>query len=149
MELSRIRALRGPNLWTQHTAIEVVVRCTPHECAITDQEGFEARLRSRFPGISSLQPIGQEASVTLAHVLGLAAIDLQAQAGCPVTFRRTAPTVEAGVFQVIIEYSEEAVGRLALELAHALCVAAQDDAPFDIQQALDQIRAPRTIVRAA
>ena len=140
MELSRIRALRGPNLWTQHTAIEVVVRCTPHECAITDQEGFEARLRSRFPGISSLQPIGQEASVTLAHVLGLAAIDLQAQAGCPVTFRRTAPTVEAGVFQVIIEYSEEAVGRLALELAHALCVAAQDDAPFDIQQALDQVR---------
>ena len=140
MELSRIRALRGPNLWTQHTAIEVVVRCTAQECAVTDQPGFEARLRSRFPGISSLQPIGQDDSVTLAHVLGLAAIDLQAQAGCPVTFRRTAPTVDAGVFQVIVEYSEEVVGRLALEFAYSLCVAAQDDAPFDVQHALEQIR---------
>ncbi len=27
MEVSRIRALRGPNLWTRHTAIEAIVRC--------------------------------------------------------------------------------------------------------------------------
>ena len=27
MEVSRIRALRGPNLWSRHTAIEAVVTC--------------------------------------------------------------------------------------------------------------------------
>ena len=27
MEVSRIRALRGPNLWSRHTAMEAVVRC--------------------------------------------------------------------------------------------------------------------------
>jgi cyanophycin synthetase len=26
MEVSRIRALRGPNLWTRHTAVEALVR---------------------------------------------------------------------------------------------------------------------------
>ena len=27
MDISRIRALRGPNLWTRHTAIEAMVQC--------------------------------------------------------------------------------------------------------------------------
>jgi cyanophycin synthetase len=27
MEVSRIRALRGPNLWSRHTAIEAIVSC--------------------------------------------------------------------------------------------------------------------------
>lgn len=140
MDVTRIRALRGPNLWTPHTAIEAVVTCTPQECSITAEPGFEARLRSRFPALSALQPTGHDNQITLAHVLGLAALDLQAQAGCPVTFRRTAPTLEAGVFQVIVEYSQEAVGRLALQLAQALCLAAQNDMPFDLQQALGQLR---------
>ncbi len=140
MKLSRIRALRGPNLWTQHTAIEVVVTCTPSEGRITDEPGFETRLRERFPAISPLHPVGQETPVPLAHVLGLATLDLQAQSGCPVTYRRTTPTLEAGVFQVVVEYTQEAVGRLALELAQALCQAALDDSPFDLQQALAQLR---------
>jgi cyanophycin synthetase len=140
MELSRIRALRGPNLWSHHTAIEAVVSCSMPECDITAEPSFEARLRSRFPGISALQPSGNAGQITLADVLGLAALDLQAQAGCLVTFRRTAATLEPGVFQVIVEYSEEAVGRLALELAQALCTAAQDDTAFDVHQALAQLR---------
>ncbi len=140
MKLSRIRALRGPNLWTHHTAIEVVVTCDPQHCNITDFAGFESRLRSRFPAISPLQSLGQTGPVCLAHVLGLAALGLQAQAGCPVTFRRTTPTLERGVFQVIVQYSEEAVGRKALELAHTLCLAALEDTPFDITQALTELR---------
>ncbi|PIZ23921.1 MAG: cyanophycin synthetase, partial [Comamonadaceae bacterium CG_4_10_14_0_8_um_filter_57_29] len=140
MKLSRIRALRGPNLWTHHTAIEVVVTCSPENTNISELPGFEGRLRSRFPEIGSLQSAGQTGAVCMAHVLGLAALGLQAQAGCPVTFRRTTPTMESGVFQVIVEYTEEAVGRLALELAQALCQAALNDTPFDVQQALSQLR---------
>jgi cyanophycin synthetase len=65
---------------------------------------------------------------------------LQAQAGCPVTFSCCTPTVEAQVFQVVVEYSEEAVGRLALELAQSLCQAATDNEPFDLAAALSQLR---------
>ena len=103
-------------------------------------EGFEARLRARFPEISPLQPTGHDDSIPMAHVLELAALDLQAQAGCPVTFSCTTPTVEPRVYQVVVEYSEEAVGRLAMELAQALCESAINDTPFDLSAALAQLK---------
>ncbi len=140
MEVKRIRALRGPNLWSHHTAIEAVVHCTPAECEISPRQNFGIRLRSRFPQILPLAPTGHDDIVPLAHVLEVAALCLQAQAGCPVTFSRTTPTVETGVYQVVVEYSEEAVGRLALELAQQLCRAALEDTPFDLAAALSQLR---------
>jgi cyanophycin synthetase len=140
MEVSRIRALRGPNLWSHHTAIEAVVTCTDDEYCIANFPGFEVRLRARFPEISALQPTGHEDTIPMAHVLGLAALGLQAQAGCPVTFSRTTQTLEPGIFQVVVEYTEEAVGRLALELAETLCRAAAADTSFDLSGALAQLR---------
>ncbi|MDE2617415.1 MAG: cyanophycin synthetase [Burkholderiales bacterium] len=140
MEVTRIRALRGPNLWSHHTAIEAVVHCTPTECELSPRQNFGMRLRTRFPQILPLNPTGHDDTVPLAHVLELAALGLQAQAGCPVTFSRTTPTVEPGVYQVVVEYSEEAVGLLALELAQLLCRAALEDTPFDLAAALGQLR---------
>jgi cyanophycin synthetase len=141
MEVSRIRALRGPNLWSHHTAIEAIVTCTQQECSIVaGLSGFKARLRARFPQISPLQPRGHDDAIPMAHVLELAALDLQAQAGCPVTFSRTTQTLEPGTFQVVVEYTEEAVGRLAFELAQALCLSALEDTSFDLADALAQLR---------
>jgi cyanophycin synthetase len=140
MDVSRIRALRGPNLWSHHTAMEAVVTCLPHESTIAAGNGFEGRLRARFPEISPLQPTGQDNTVSMAHVLEVAALDLQAQAGCPVTFSRTTATEQPGVYQVVVEYSEEAVGRLALELAQSLCLAAQNDTHFDLHFAIEQLK---------
>jgi cyanophycin synthetase len=139
MEISRIRALRGPNLWSHHTAIEAVVTCSPAECTLQTRNGFESRLRERFPHLRALQPTGHDDTVPLAHVLEVAALDLQAQAGCPVTFSRTTATEQAGVYQVVVEYTEEAVGRLALELAEALCLAAQNNTAFDLTAALHKL----------
>ncbi|PHV12262.1 cyanophycin synthetase [Chitinimonas sp. BJB300] len=139
MEVSRIRALRGPNLWSRHTVIEAVVSCSEDECAIANIPGFEARLRACFPYIATLQPMGHEDPVSMAHALELAALGLQEHAGCPVTFSRTVQTLETGVFQVVVEYSEEVVGRLAFDLAQALCLAALDDTPFDLADALARL----------
>ncbi len=140
MEVSRIRALRGPNLWSRHTAIEAVVSCSELECNIANISGFESRLRARFPEIGPLQLAGHEEAVSLAHVLQLAALALQAQSGCPVTFSRTAATPEPGVYQVVIEYTEEAVGRQALNLAIHLCQSAVANAPFELSTALAQLK---------
>jgi len=140
MEVSRIRALRGPNLWSHHTSIEAVVYCPPEECALNPRDDFGTRLRARFPGILPLTPIGHEDSVCMAHVLELAALGLQAQAGCPVSFSRTTLTMEPGVYQVVVEYTEEQVGRLAMEMAEQLCRAALEDSPFDLAEALGQLR---------
>lgn len=140
MEVSRIRALRGPNLWSHHTAIQSVAICTDQEAAVSSLPGFEAKLRARFPEISPFQPVGHAESVSLARVLELAALGLQAQAGCPVTFSCTTPTVDANTYQVVVEYSEEEVGMLAMELAEKLCNAALHDTPFDLPAALEALR---------
>ncbi|WP_418318546.1 cyanophycin synthetase [Piscinibacter sakaiensis] len=140
MEVSRIRALRGPNLWSRHTAIEAIVSCDPAETSIADIPGFEGRLRALFPAIGALRPGGFVGSTSLAQVLESAALGLQAQAGCPVTFSRTATTLDPGVYQVIVEYSEEAVGRLAFKLALELLTAARLDRSFDAAAAIAQLR---------
>ncbi|GAP35843.1 cyanophycin synthetase [Piscinibacter sakaiensis] len=140
MDVSRIRALRGPNLWSRHTAIEAIVSCEPAERSIAELDGFEARLRERFPEVGPLRPAAFPGPISLAHVLEAAALAMQAQAGCPVTFSRTAVTVEAGVYQVVVEYSEEAVGRQALAQARALIDAARAGEPFDVAAAIRRLR---------
>ncbi|MDO9361061.1 MAG: cyanophycin synthetase [Polaromonas sp.] len=140
MKVSRIRALRGPNLWSRHTALEAIVTCTDEERAIDGLPGFEPRVRSLFPAIGALRPGGAAGPVPLAHVLESAALALQAQAGCPVSFSHTAATLEHGVYQTVVEYSEEAVGRLAMELAQALVHAALNDTGFDVEAAIAQLR---------
>ncbi|MES2050618.1 cyanophycin synthetase [Polaromonas sp.] len=140
MEVSRIRALRGPNLWSRHTALEAIVGCTEAECSIDGLPGFEPRVRALFPGMGTLRQNGHSGQLALAHVLEAAALELQAAAGCPVTFSNTSATLEAGIYQVVVEYSEEAVGRLALELAQALIHAALRDTAFDLEAAIAQLR---------
>ena len=68
MEVSRIRALRGPNLWSRHTAIQAIVTCEGAECAIADLPGFEARLRDRFPELGDLIPADGEVIEGVASV---------------------------------------------------------------------------------
>jgi cyanophycin synthetase len=140
MEVSRVRALRGPNVWSRHTVIEAIVQCAPRERSICALPGFEARLRERFPEIGFLEPAVPAADGPMAHALEWAALGLQAQAGCPVTFSRTTPTGDEGVYFVVVEYTEEAVGRNALELAGSLCQAAVEDRPFDLPGALARLR---------
>lgn len=77
--------------------------------------------------------------ISVAHALAFAALGLQAQAGCPVTFSRVTQTTERCIFQVVVEYSEEEVGRLAMALAERLCRAALDEAPFDLADALSRV----------
>ena len=140
MEVSRIRALRGPNLWSRRTTLEAIVACTPDECAIDHLTDFEPRLRALFPDIGVLRDTSPAGPVSLAHALEAAALELQAAAGCPVTFSRTAATLEPGTYQVVVEYSEEAVGRLAFELARALLQATLQQTPFDLQAAIGSLR---------
>ena len=140
MEVNRIRALRGPNLWSRHTAIEAVVACQGAENAIEQLPGFETRLRSLFPTIGELHPMVLGQPLSLAHVLENAALALQSQGGCSVIFGRTTRTLEDGVYQVVVQYCEEAVGRRAVALATALIGAALNDGAFDAQAAIAELR---------
>ena len=121
-------------------AIEAVVSCTGTELAVGQMPGFETRLRALFPAIGVLHPEGSDADISLAHVLQSAALALQAQAGCPVSFARTTATSDAGVYQVVVEYSEEAVGRQAFDNAQQLIQAALGHGSFDAEKAVADLR---------
>ncbi len=140
MKVLRIRALRGPNLWSKHTSIEATIFCTEAENNINTISGFEARLRRRFPELSLLQsPIGQD-STSIAHVLQQITFDLQKLAGCPITFSQTALAPDPHTYRIVVEYSEEKVGKLAFESAQELCLAALNDTAFDLPATLNSLR---------
>ena len=120
MEITRIRMLRGPNLWSRHTALEAIVSCDESERSIDSIPQFESKIRERFPQLGSMRRGGQNEVLSLAHALEHAALGLQAQAGCPVTFSRAVQTIDVGVYQVVVEYTEEVVGRMAFDFAFAL-----------------------------
>ena len=122
-------------MWSRHTVIEAVVHCNDVERSLERLPGFEPRLRKLFPTIGELR---RDAS--LAQVLEQATLALQAQAGCPVTFSQTHVTPEAGTYQIVIEYSEEDVGRLAFEHAVKLVMAALDGGEFDADAVLAVLR---------
>lgn len=93
MEIIRLRALRGPNVWTKKTALEALVQ-------------FPTELDTE----------------TLAKQLAQSVLQLQIDAGCDVNFSMCKAALEAdaianGLWQVVIEYSEEAVGRAAFDAA--------------------------------
>ncbi|MFM7026985.1 MAG: cyanophycin synthetase [Limnohabitans sp.] len=136
MQVSRIRALRGPNLWSRHTAIETIVSCPEPERVLAS--AIEQQLRRTFPAVGPIE-CGRGQQASMAHALEKVTLALQAQAGCPVTFSRTTPTEEPGTYQVVIEYTEEPVGRLALDLAEKLCQAVLTGVGFDVEGAIAQL----------
>jgi len=119
MEISRIRALRGPNLWCRQTAIEAVVHCTSQDQEPAQLNALRLGLARSLPDLATwLEAEGRNAD--MAQTLGQLALCLQQAAGCPVRFTQHAPTTQPGVSRVVIEYSEEEVGRLAVEQAEGL-----------------------------
>lgn len=144
MDIIRLRALRGPNLWGRHTAIEATLHCPSCARTSADLPDITTRIQARFPGLGALpaqNPSAQATPLPLPELIAIAALSLQISAGCPVAFYRCTETVETGVYQIVVEYSEEAVGRLAVELALELYIAARDDQPFDAANAIARLRA--------
>ena len=63
------------------------------------------------------------------------------QAGIRTGFGKARETHERGVYKVVIRAPAEAVGRLALELARDLVMAAINDRPFDVPAAIARLKA--------
>lgn len=140
MKVIQTRVLRGPNLWSKHTSLEVTVMLNEYECDFDSLSSFAVRLRERFPEIALFQPADQHETVTMAHALEYALLGLQNQVGCPVTFSRTIQISNTRSYRVIVEYSEKAVGCLALDFSLDLCHAAMDNKSFDLAGALRRLR---------
>lgn len=139
MEIIRQRALRGPNLWGRQTAIEatLISQGDEQEAALVSKVFHD--VHTRFPGLTEFSLAQASMPASLPAILAQTALALQGRAGCPVTFCRAAETVSPGVHQVVVEYSEEAVGHRAIALAGQLLQAVRDELPFDLEQAVAEL----------
>jgi cyanophycin synthetase len=140
MEFRRIWVLRGPNVWSRLPVFEVEVEVTgaPADPAFLDR--LSARLPESDPPRRGRLLDQLRAAATPAHVLQHLTLHLQALAGSDVTFGLTREAARAGLFQVVVEYEEEALARACLEAARALCLAARDDRPFDAAAEAERLR---------
>jgi len=142
IDVTRTRALRGPNLWSKHTSVEALVQCdTQHSIDVRiSAPDFSNRLRHLFPSIYSIYNSTSESVYTFAHALEEATLSLQIEAGCPVTFSRTTATPKEGLYQVVVQYTVEQVGRLAIGYAQELLQAAMNNTDFSLAKAIANLR---------
>jgi cyanophycin synthetase len=151
MEFRKVLALRGPNLWANFPVLEAWVDLGELKDSPSDRlPGFNDRLMAWLPTmIEHRCGLGYRGGfferlrtgTYQGHILEHVALELQCLAGCDVGFGKARETSEEGVYKVVVEYEEEAVGRAALESARALLAAAVQDRPFDVAAEVAQLRA--------
>ncbi|MFN9748294.1 MAG: cyanophycin synthetase [Burkholderiales bacterium] len=151
LQILRISYLRGPNIWTYRSVLEVwldlgdlenfpshilpgfnerLVAWLPalieHHCGVGERGGFIDRLHT-----------GTWAGHVLEHVV----IELLNLAGMQTGFGQTRSTSRHGVYRMVFRARDEHVARSALSAGHRLLMAAINDEPFDVPAAVAQIKA--------
>lgn len=150
IEIFDVMSLRGPNMWTYRPVLEAWVdigeledfpsnkipgfyerlsawlpSLIEHRCSIGERGGFLQRLKEgTWPG----------------HILEHVTLELQNLAGMPGGFGKARETPVRGVYKVIVRAWHEEVTRAALFTARDLVMAAIEDRPFDVPEAVDNLR---------
>jgi cyanophycin synthetase len=141
MKIERIRALRGPNLWSKNTSIEALVFCEENERIYDRFASVEMRVRSCLPGLGSLRATGfEQTNIALSHILSRAALRLQVEAGSQVTFSHVAENSSTGYFRVVVQYEEEDLALAAFDAAYQMVLAALAGEDFDAKAAIEKLR---------
>ncbi|MEN6407298.1 MAG: cyanophycin synthetase [Thermoguttaceae bacterium] len=149
MEFRKVLALRGPNIWANFPVLEAWVDLGALDKPSTELPGFSDRLIAWMPTmIEHRCSVGVRGGffqrlrtgTYLGHILEHVVLELQTLAGTEVGFGKARETSETGVYKVIIEYLDEAVGREALAVGHRLCMAAVNDLPFDVPGEIARLR---------
>ncbi|MHB1677444.1 MAG: cyanophycin synthetase [Sulfuriferula sp.] len=150
MTLLRIMSLQGPNIWTYRPVLEAWVdigeledspsntipgfyerltACLPslieHRCSLGIHGGFLQRLREgTWPG----------------HILEHVTLELQNLAGMPGGFGKAREMDKRGVYKVVVRAWHEKITLASLHYAKELVLATMDDRPFDVADAISQLR---------
>lgn len=147
--------MRGPNYWSvnKHKLIVMQLDIAELEDRPTDTiKGFGSRLEKMFPGMydhycSKGRPGGffdrVHEGTWMGHVVEHIALELQTLAGMTCSFGRTRGTGEAGVYNVIFEYTEEACGKYAAKAAVRIAEALVSGKSYSIDEDIEELTALR------
>jgi cyanophycin synthetase len=150
MEFRKVLALRGPNVWASFPVLEAWVDLGSYKDTASDElPGFNDRLTSWLPTLSEHRcnlgtPGGflerLRRGTYLAHILEHVVLELQCLAGTEVGYGRARETDTAGLYRVAVEYDDEDLGRACLATGRELLLAAVQDTPFSVGEAIAKLR---------
>lgn len=159
MKIREIHAMRGPNYWSvkRHKLIVMVLDLEEMEERPSNKvQGFHERIMDMFPRMQEHRcSIGApggffqrvERGTWMGHIIEHIALEIQILAGMNVGFGRTRGYGEKGVYNVVFDYEEEAVGRFAAKAAFDICIAIIDNLPYDLNADIQRMREIREAVR--
>ncbi len=153
IKLLRINYLRGPNIWTYRSVLEVWLDLGALEDFPSNLlPGFNDRLLALLPALLEHQcGVGERGGFLerlnegtwTGHVLEHVVIELLNLADMPTGFGQTRSTSRHGVYRMVIRARDEQVARTALAEGHRLLMAAinhQSYTAADVQTAVQAIR---------
>ena len=153
IKLLRIHYLRGPNIWTYRSVLEVWLDLGALEDFPSNLlPGFNDRLLGLLPALLEhhcgvgerggfLQRLNE--GTWTGHVLEHVVIELLNLADMPTGFGQTRSTSKPGVYRMVFRARNEQVGRTALAEGHRLLMAAINAEAYgaaDVQAAVQVIR---------
>jgi cyanophycin synthetase len=153
IKLLRINYLRGPNIWTYRSVLEVWLDLGSLEDFPSNLlPGFNDRLLALLPALLEhhcgvgerggfLQRLNE--GTWTGHVLEHVVIELLNLADMPTGFGQTRSTARHGVYRMVFRARDEQVARTALAEGHRLLMAAINDEPYgaaDVKAAVQRIR---------
>ncbi|HUQ98384.1 MAG TPA: cyanophycin synthetase [Gemmatimonadaceae bacterium] len=149
LQVSRIRALRGPNYWRLAPVIACDVQLGSLEhVSSADIPGFYERLTEALPSLGEHHCTRQEPGgfldrlkegTHLPHILEHVALELQSLAGTDVGFGRVVPSGDPDTWWVIVAYEEEEVGLQAMREAVKIIRACIADEEIDVVKIADDL----------
>jgi cyanophycin synthetase len=149
LQVSRIRALRGPNYWRLAPVIACDVQLgSLEQVSSADVPGFYDRLTESIPSLAEHYCTRQEPGgflerlregTHLPHILEHVALELQSLAGCDVSFGRVVPSGDPDTWWVIIAYEEEEVGLQSMRDAVKIVRACVANRAIDVRAITDQL----------
>ncbi len=153
MKTLKVQTLRGPNYWSsQHPKLVVFLLDLEDlvDKPLQQLPGFLERLTMLLPSLGQpdsdshrcIQYLSQQ-GMTIAHGVERIALVLQQLAGMAVGFGHTQAIQVPGVYQVVVEYLNEAAGRYAARAAVRLCQSIVDTGSYprwELEQDLRDLR---------
>ncbi len=153
IEIKELRALRGPNRYTRHTAIFMVLDIKGYEQRPSNKMvGFTERLITLIPslkehGCSIGGPGGLvqrlEEGTWAGHIIEHIAIELQCLASMEVGYGKTFCTSEDGVYLVVFRYQVESAGMKAAREAVAIFEAVANEKLINVQAIISELKVLR------
>ncbi|WP_300456902.1 cyanophycin synthetase [Desulfobacula sp.] len=150
IEIKELRALRGPNRYTRHSAIFMVLDIKDYESRPSDEiNGFSDRLVALLPTLREHEcSIGQpggfvqrlERGTWAGHIIEHIAIELQCLAGMAVGYGKTLGTMQKGVYIVVFRYLVESAGLKAAQEAVSIFEAMAEEERFDVSRVISDLK---------